>query len=205
MANIVFVNLITTIRVIGIIFLYPVYINYGGSSAALLAFFCYLSDALDGYLARRLYASTFFGSLYDTLADKALNLISFIILFDITYLVVIPLIFEILIIIINILRYSANQNVRVKLIGRIKMIILSLTVVLAFLLSDIYNFESIHSFAYLFSILIIFEIIAFGSYLKHFVINDKNFKGKSKLTVDKKWFDNEYFEKNKDGSYKNLD
>ncbi len=204
MGSIILVNAITTIRIIGIVFLYPVYLKYGGYDAAMLTAICYLSDALDGYLARKLKATTFFGSLYDTLADKLLNIACFLILLEITYLAVIPLIFEVLIIIINILRYKASQNVKVKNIGRIKMVILGITVVLAFLLSDIYNFESIYPFIYLFSVLIIFEIFTFISYLVHFIKNLKDFEKNKSNISESKWFSNEYYEKNKNSNYKKL-
>ena len=66
----IIVNLLTTIRILGVIVLVPVYLIYGSGYTALLAMGCYFTDFLDGIIARKFHASTFFGSAYDVLADK---------------------------------------------------------------------------------------------------------------------------------------
>ena len=70
---IVVVNLLTTVRIIGVICLLPIYLRYGGVAAALLSIACYFTDFIDGLIARKCHASTFFGSTYDGVADKMFN------------------------------------------------------------------------------------------------------------------------------------
>ena len=59
------VNMLTTVRIIGVICLLPIFLNYGGVAAALLSVGCYFTDFIDGLIARKFHASTFFGSTYD--------------------------------------------------------------------------------------------------------------------------------------------
>ena len=72
----IFVNLLTTIRIIGVFMIVPIFFKYGGIYAALVSIACYLTDSIDGFLARNLNASTFFGSLFDALSDKAFLVIN---------------------------------------------------------------------------------------------------------------------------------
>ncbi|MEG1506952.1 MAG: CDP-alcohol phosphatidyltransferase family protein, partial [Bacilli bacterium] len=59
--KLIIVNFFTALRAAGILALVPVFINMGGVAAAVLATTCYLTDFIDGFLARKLHASTFFG------------------------------------------------------------------------------------------------------------------------------------------------
>ena len=78
--NIILVNAITSLRVLGIFFLFPIYLSYGALGLALTNIFCFLTDFIDGKMARKLDASTFFGSFFDGFSDKAFVAMNFLIL-----------------------------------------------------------------------------------------------------------------------------
>ena len=100
--ELIIVNAITLCRLLGALLLPFIYHLYGINVVAILTIFLFLSDALDGFLARKLKISTFFGCSMDALSDKVLNAIVFILL-GIEYRYMIPpLIIEILILYIMI-------------------------------------------------------------------------------------------------------
>ena len=78
----IFVNLLTMVRIIGVFMMIPVYFNYGGLYAAILSICCYLTDCIDGFLARKFHVATFFGSMFDGVADKLFSCSNLIILFN---------------------------------------------------------------------------------------------------------------------------
>ncbi len=135
--KLIIVNILTLIRVIGTIILIPIYKNYGGFAVGILALICYLTDSIDGILARKLKASTFFGALFDGVADKLFTIMSFIILYLITPYAIIPILFEIAIVFVQIIKYRNNLNVKSNIVGKLKTWILAICVILTFLVSDI--------------------------------------------------------------------
>ncbi len=89
--SIILVNSLTTFRIMGALLLYPLYVSFGTFFIATFTVLLYFTDLLDGFLARKLKASTFFGSIYDTIADKILNISLYIIVLSIT-----PLLYSLL-------------------------------------------------------------------------------------------------------------
>lgn len=202
MKKIVFVNLITTIRLIGIFFIFPIYFHFGSFATGIYLIFIYLTDKIDGSFAKLLDSRTFFGSIYDGVCDKILNVVVFLVLTKITYLAFIPLVFEVLIFIINLLRFKFNQNMKTQEIGRFKMVILSITVVLAFLLSN--EFTNVYQYALLFSTLFIFDLLTLFYYIKLFIVNEKKLQKKlikNRNNLKFKLFDTKFYKKNIDLSY----
>lgn len=135
--KLIIINMLTLIRVIGTIVLIPIYQNYGGMYVGILALICYLTDSIDGILARKLGASTFFGALFDGVADKLFTIVNFIVLYLITPYALIPILFEIAIIVIQFLKFALKLNVKSNIIGKLKVWILAMSVVLTFLVSDV--------------------------------------------------------------------
>ncbi len=135
--KLIIINMLTLIRVIGTIILIPIYQNFGGMYVGVLAFICYLTDSIDGILARKWKASTFFGALFDGVADKLFTLVNFIVLYLITPYALIPILFELSIIVIQFLKFALKLNVKSNIIGKLKVWILAMCVVLTFLASDI--------------------------------------------------------------------
>ena len=131
------INLLTLIRVIGTIILVPIYSAYGGYYVSLLALVCYLTDSIDGILARKFKACTFFGSLFDGAADKLFTIMNFIVLYLITPYAIIPIVIELLIVLVQIMKYNYNYNVQSNMVGKVKTWILAICVILTFFVSDI--------------------------------------------------------------------
>lgn len=134
---IIIVNLLTTVRIIGVFCLLPIYLEYGGVAAASLSVACYFTDLIDGVIARKYHASTFFGSTFDGVADKAFSVANLIVLFTMTKFAIVPIIFEIAIIIIQTIKYHRNENIQSSRCGKLKTWVMSLTVIVLYLLVDI--------------------------------------------------------------------
>ena len=79
LAKLLIVNLLTLIRVIGTGVLIPIYKLKGGLIAGIFSLVCYLTDSVDGILARHWKVSTFFGALFDGIADKLFTIVNFIV------------------------------------------------------------------------------------------------------------------------------
>ncbi len=140
-----FVNLLTLVRIIGTIIIIPIYNIYGGLLAGIISLICYATDSIDGYLARKWQVSTFFGALFDSLADKLLTIANFILLYLITPYALIPIIFELLVIVIQYYKYRKNINIKSNIIGKAKVWVLAICIVLTFFISDINNMPFISS------------------------------------------------------------
>ncbi|MBE6148678.1 MAG: hypothetical protein E7167_04265 [Firmicutes bacterium] len=223
---IILVNMLTTVRIIGVICLLPIYLKHGGAAAALLSIGCYLTDWIDGIIARKCHVSTFFGSVFDGVADKMFSVANLIVLFTITKYAIVPILFEAAIIVIQTIKYHRNENVQSSKVGKLKTWIISLTVITLYLLIDIrsltflpasfirgvLNLNQVHLFGVTFIPLYIFEVLTLLSYLKflkHPVEKIKYPKIKIKLkpatTFKNKidnfctlWLNNEFYEKYKD-------
>ena len=87
-------NFFTALRAAGIVCLIPVFKIYGGAATALLSAGCFATDFVDGFLARKLKCSTFFGSLFDGISDKAFLIVNMLLLMSITPLAIIPIALE---------------------------------------------------------------------------------------------------------------
>ena len=143
--KLIIINFLTLIRVIGVILLVPVYHYCGGFMTGVLALICYLTDSLDGILARKWSASTFFGALFDGTADKLFTIMNFIVLYLITPFALILIFFEISIVITQILKFKNNLNLQSNIIGKFKVWVLAICVVLTFIISDINSISFISS------------------------------------------------------------
>ncbi len=227
--KLIFINTLTLIRILGTIILVPVYRRYGGLAVGIVSLFCYFTDSIDGILARKLHASTFFGALFDGLADKLFTIINFIVLFLITPYAIIPIIFEILTMLVLFIKYQKNLNVKSNIIGKSKIWVLAISLVITFLISDINNipFLPINFKDFIGSInpntlyivlllpAIIMEFLTFSSYLmelfnpkQKLLINNGNknnnvskFKGTFWENFKNIWLNPDYYEQHKNDNY----
>ena len=204
--KILLINLITTVRFVGVFLLIPIYNKYGAISTAVVASVCFFTDFLDGYLARLLKSSTFFGSIYDSVVDKLFNMINFILIFTITKLAIIPLVFEALILLLNSVRFKLNQNIKTQEIGRIKTVVLAFSVIIFYILIGKYNIEVDKTFLILFAPLMLYQVITFNTYLIGLVKGPKEILKEKTTSVGlkNKLFSIDYYEENKDKEYYEL-
>lgn len=136
------VNVFTITRLLGAIALPFVYIIKGIDLCSIWTLILYLTDAIDGFLARRFKVSTFFGSAIDGLSDKLLNTVSFILL-SLTYnIMLFPLLIEIFILIVLYNTYRQGGNIKSSIIGKIKTIVLDFCVISSFTLLGLPQLKS---------------------------------------------------------------
>ena len=135
--NFIITNFITLLRVVGIFALIPVYKKYGGFTTFLLSSLCFLTDFIDGFLARNLNASTFFGSLFDALSDKAFLVINLLLLMSISPYAIILIIFELTIALIQSIKYNIGMNIKSNILTNG-----------VFYYGDIYNQSSLNNIYY---------------------------------------------------------
>ena len=186
--NLIIVNLITLIRVIGAFFLIPIYLNFGffGLGIAVLIFVS--TDSIDGFLARTLKVSTFFGAIFDAVSDKLFNVIVLSILITKIPIMALSLIFEIGILIISFHGAFKGNNAKTSTLGKIKMVIISISIVAMIFLLDysklieLFNFPNIDNMLIvniLSIIIVIIDCINFIDYLRLDIIKtSKNTKVK---------------------------
>ncbi len=195
-----------------------IFYKYGNSVTALIVLILYLTDAIDGLLARKLHLTTFFGGAMDAMCDKLLNFVAFILLGLMYNIMFCPLVLEITIILINYLIYRHGGNVQTSKTGRLKTIILDIFVILSFVVISlpalkIYIFTNniVKLLINIFSIIIVVvDFITIIDYDKKYklVKNDpkithikyQNRKRKTINDIKHDLFDTEYYLKHKNES-----
>ncbi len=156
-------NIITTFRLAGA-FIFPVlFLN----DKILLAFFIFigasLSDALDGFLARKWEVVSEYGKKVDPIADKFLSGISLILITtrENSFLLAV-LILEVLIVLITIISYARGNHLSVSAVGKVKTVFLFITISIALL--NILN-GNLYTILYITTILtILFQLISIKGY-----------------------------------------
>ena len=118
-------NIITISRIVSLILGFVFFIK--NKIILSLIFYIYgaVSDALDGYFARKLSAYSKFGQYLDAISDKLyfLSLIIILLIYK-YYLIVIPLIIESIISVINYLILKKNKKVFTERVGKFKTTLL---------------------------------------------------------------------------------
>ncbi len=150
--NQILVNLITTVRSLGTIAIIPIFTNCGAASTGLAAMGFFLTDFIDGFLARKLHVESFFGSLLDAVSDKAFGIVCLILLSTLNpiFLAIIGL--ELGIFAINYNNAQNNKNVKSSKAGKAKTLLLAGTVVGSFFcyatptIKEILNYVNISTF-----------------------------------------------------------
>ncbi len=129
----ILVNSITFTRVIGTFLMPFVYKNLSPDNFIIYIVLLLLTDSIDGCLARRLKASTLFGALLDTLADKLLAFATIIVLANVYKTMWMPLILEVLITFINVNTGTKGAHIESSMLGKIKTWILGVCTVAGFI------------------------------------------------------------------------
>ena len=138
-------NIITLSRIISLVVGFILFMK--GNMILSLIFYIYgaISDSIDGYLARRLNAYSKFGQYLDAISDKLyfLSLI-IILLINKKYLIILPLVMEIIISVINYLIVKRNKKVFTERVGKFKTTLLIITLLVALLSIKIKIFNCIY-------------------------------------------------------------
>lgn len=148
----ILVNIITGLRALGTIAVVPIYHAYGALTTACTVAMFFLTDMIDGQLARRLHVQSFFGSLLDGLSDKAFGIVCLFLLALENHIFFIPIILEATILAVNINSMQRGNNVQSSIAGKLKTGILAASIVGGFLcldapgLKEILNYIHINSF-----------------------------------------------------------
>ena len=150
--NQILVNLITAIRSLGTIAIIPIFASCGALATGLAAMGFFLTDFIDGFLARKLNVQSFFGSLLDALSDKAFGIVCLVLLSTLNpiFLAIIGL--ELGIFAINYKNAQNNKNVKSSNAGKAKTLLLAATVVGSFFcyaaptIKEVLNYVNISTF-----------------------------------------------------------
>ena len=150
--NKILVNSITGIRSLGSIAIVAIYLSKGSFLTAIFTIIFFMTDCIDGFLARRLHAQTFFGSLLDGMSDKAFGIICLIILSTLNPVFLSLILIEITILYVNYQSVKRGNNTQSSIAGKAKTLLLAATIVGSFFcyaapnLKEILDYLNISSF-----------------------------------------------------------
>ena len=168
-------NIITISRIVSLILGFVFFIK--NKIILSLIFYIYgaVSDALDGYFARKLSAYSKFGQYLDAISDKLyfLSLIIILLIYK-YYLIVIPLIIELIISVINYLILKKNKKVFTERVGKFKTTLLIIDLILGIISIKIK--EIIYPHITILLLVLYFEFQTVFAY-----INQLNNKSKEKI------------------------
>lgn len=168
-------NIITISRIVSLILGFVFFIK--NKIILSLIFYIYgaVSDALDGYFARKLSAYSKFGQYLDAISDKLyfLSLIIILLIYK-YYLMVTPLIIELIISVINYLILKKNKKVFTERVGKFKTTLLIIDLILGIISIKIK--EIIYPHIIILLLVLYFEFQTVFAY-----INQLNNKSKEKI------------------------
>lgn len=145
--KIALVNSITALRFIGAFLVLPIFKACGGVIAAIYSAIFMFSDCIDGFLARKLKVSTFFGSIFDGATDKAFMIMAFGLLMTFNPVVFsIPLLMELGILIVQKNKMKKGLNVKSNFIGKAKTWVLSASMVASLAAAEFLNLKPIFEY-----------------------------------------------------------
>lgn len=214
----ILVNFITILRLLGAICLPFIYIYARINITSIIAVVLFLTDFVDGRLARKWDVATFFGALLDVICDKLLGISALIILCFVNRIMYIPLLLEGLIVLFNVLKYLEGFDVQTRMLGKTKTWFLSLTIIISFIVLSFTAKQSIIADAnqnqiieIVASTLIISQVFALVDYITSIVKNlelrvkiDIKQSIKSFKEINKMLFDIDFYKKNKGAPIRTL-
>ncbi len=160
-------NIVTYLRGILGITLVPALFFTGNIIGSIIAFSVLAStDLIDGFLARVLNAATKHGKEADPFMDKLLGGMGLFTLCFTNIVMILPLIMELSIGIHGIISYKKNPtNKKVLKLGKIKMVLLMLTIVLGYI--NIFVPSLLYAILPLLAITLPLQVITFINYIKN--------------------------------------
>ena len=178
-------NIITFTRVLALVFGFVLFLK--GNHVVSICLYVYgsISDAFDGYFARKWNAYTKLGSYLDAISDKfyALSIIILSII-NKNYFIVLIAVLELIITIVNYKTLKRNKHTGTVRVGKFKMTFEFLTLIFALLSIKIK--ELYYVFVLLLILTLYFGIQSINAYINQFnnkkqklIINENDYKGKS--------------------------
>lgn len=128
----IFVNILTTSRLVLSILLMMCFKNISKMNFLIYILLLFLTDFIDGKLARGFKVQTIYGSNMDAIADKFLSIGMLLLLLKNNSIVWVPFIGEIIISIINIKGKIEGKRTESSNIGKIKTWFIAITVFICF-------------------------------------------------------------------------
>lgn len=128
----VLVNLITTFRLIGSLLLVILFTKIKEIFFLIGIVILFLSDFLDGIIARKFQVQTLYGSTMDTIADKVLSIVLMIPILKHLKVIYFILLGEIAIGSLNGIARLKGKHTRSSKTGKIKMWLLAITIILSY-------------------------------------------------------------------------
>lgn len=165
-------NVITTIRLL-LAIIFPFIFVQNMKWGLTIYVVASITDFLDGFLARKWNVISKYGKTIDPIADKMLGMLSLI--FTSIYIskwLIIPLLLEVVIAMIGIHRFSMDSTFSVKYIGKVKTVLLLVTISL-FMFTRVYTLSRILP-TILLIVTVITQIIALIKYAVEKEIKDEN-------------------------------
>lgn len=168
----IFVNSITTFRFLYTLFL-PILRNKMSDGFFIINIvLLFLTDSIDGTLARKYNVQTIYGSGMDTIADKTLSIVLLFMLSEKIPILSFVLILEVIIFLISISAIFCNKKIKVGLCGKIKMWFLAATIVLSYM-----NYFGIINYSIVLGIgllTIILQLLTMFDYISGILIKSEN-------------------------------
>lgn len=175
----IFVNLITTTRFIYTLILPILQSKMSNNTFIINLIILFLTDTVDGFLARKFKVQTFYGSIMDTVADKTLSIVLLVILANHINILYVVLLCEILIALLNSFEMARRKRTKSILIGKIKMWFLAITIIGCYLYC--FRIITIELVNILCIITVVMQISTFISYVKYLETQKDNLREKPKL------------------------
>lgn len=179
----IFVNLITTCRFLYTIILPFLQMYISNTAFIINLIVLFLTDTVDGFLARKFRVQTFYGSIMDTIADKMLCIVLLVILMNHNHLLAILLAGEILIALLNSFEMARRKRTKSIMTGKVKMWILAITIVAGYL--NYFNVISLEIVNVLCVITIFAQILTFLCYVKYLELQEHELREKPKIESSK--------------------
>ena len=136
----IFVNLLTTSRLILSIMLMLFFKNLSQMKILITIIILFLTDLIDGKIARFFQVQTYYGSNMDTISDKTLSIGLTLLIVSKIPILFLPLIGEIIISLINITGKIIGKKTESSNIGKIKTWVIAITIIISYL----YYFKKIN-------------------------------------------------------------
>lgn len=117
----VFVNFLTTMRLVVVLILFPFIRKMPLLNVLIIVCLLFLTDFVDGKMARKFRVQTVYGTEMDTIADKVLNVTLLFALLDNSVFIYYLLIAELIIMGVNFTAKVLHKEPRSSIYGKVKM------------------------------------------------------------------------------------